>query len=547
MIFFVCFNLKMLSFILVFWIGLLVRAEIPVFQQCPPADLVHPCECYGPFFPGDLPMFQCLENSNIPSFDMKALFANISATPFAKDCQGIMWFNDHVTEIPDFVFGSTKFHFINIGGLEEESRIERISPKAFLNFETKTNQETEMFRWKYIPKLSFQEMVDVVCVQLENIRELGFDSGSEKTIFEAELSPDYFWSCQNRKLTTLSFVRIEIGLVKSFLKFIPEVTQIAILDSRIESLEAFAFGRETESESLTINFGKLEINRMDPKSLLGMRAQKATIELWHPLLLATHEEAFLNYLEESPKNTINLAINQIFRIDCNCSFKWLHENWNKFQKQIRISQEEFICQNGKQFANLTKADFAHCASIGESRYYIGFWIGISVGLAAVVFIIGFIILRQRLRRALRRCYQMKRTPRGICLIVNNINFAESTNLTSRIGSEVDEAKLSDLFAKTLLFEVVVLRNATADEMKSKFQELSQNGDLERHDAFVCVILSHGGLADLVYGVDGAGVSVHDVTKAFNDENCVGLRGKPKMFFFNACRGGKCYKMSTLSA
>lgn len=133
---------------------------------------------------------------------------------------------------------------------------------------------------------------------------------------------------------------------------------------------------------------------------------------------------------------------------------------------------------------------------------------------------------------------MKRTPRGICLIVNNVNFEKSSNLTSRIGSEVDEAKLKELFGKKLLFDVVVLKDATSNEMKSKFQELSQNGDLERHDAFVCVILSHGGLADLVYGVDGAGVSVHDVTKTFNDEHCVGLRGKPKMFFFNACRGGK---------
>lgn len=383
----------MLSFVLVFLFSFLVSAfDIPIDQQCPPPELVQPCVCYGPFFPGDLPVFQCLEKSNIPSFDMKALFSNISATPFAKDCQGIIWFNDHVTEIPNYVFGETRFNFINIGGLEEESRIERISPKAFLNFGTEKNQETQIFRWKYIPMTSFREMVDV-CGQLENIQELGFESGSEKTVFESELKADYFWSCQNRKLTTLSFVRIEFGLVKSFLKFPQEVAQIAILDSRIDSLEAFAFSRETVSESLTINFGKLEIDRMDPKSLLGMRVQKATIELWHPLLLATHEEAFTNYLEENPKNTINLAINQIFRIDCNCSFKWLHENWNKFQKQIRISQEEFICQNGQRFANLTNADFAHCVSIGESQYYIGFWIGISVGLAAVVFIFGYIILR----------------------------------------------------------------------------------------------------------------------------------------------------------
>lgn len=76
-------------------------------------------------------------------------------------------------------------------------------------------------------------------------------------------------------------------------------------------------------------------------------------------------------------------------------------------------------------------------------------------------------------------------------------------------------------------------------MSDVFDKVRKRDDLAMHDAFVCVVMSHGGMGDVIYGVCNKTISVHGITKMFNDQNCVPLRGKPKMFFVSACRGGKC--------
>ena len=64
---------------------------------------------------------------------------------------------------------------------------------------------------------------------------------------------------------------------------------------------------------------------------------------------------------------------------------------------------------------------------------------------------------------------------------------------------------------------------------------------ERSDAFVLIILSHGFEGGLIYGTDSDenGLRVErDIVVQFNDRNCPALMGKPKMFFFNTCRGSE---------
>lgn len=133
---------------------------------------------------------------------------------------------------------------------------------------------------------------------------------------------------------------------------------------------------------------------------------------------------------------------------------------------------------------------------------------------------------------------MKSIPRGLCLIINNVNFASITNLTVRDGSIKDEEKLDQVFSKILRFDVKVQRDVTAEEMTNEFDKIRNDDSLKDLDSFACIIMSHGGVEDQIYGIDGEAISVHEVTKKFNDENCIGLRGKPKLFFINACRGGK---------
>ena len=60
------------------------------------------------------------------------------------------------------------------------------------------------------------------------------------------------------------------------------------------------------------------------------------------------------------------------------------------------------------------------------------------------------------------------------------------------------------------------------------------------DAFVCCVLSHGA-EKVVLGVDGKKRPISDITSAFNGTHCSALRGKPKVFFIQACQGHSLQK------
>lgn len=125
-------------------------------------------------------------------------------------------------------------------------------------------------------------------------------------------------------------------------------------------------------------------------------------------------------------------------------------------------------------------------------------------------------------------YKITRNPRGICVIINNVDF---TSMKERRGSDEDQKYLAKVF-HWLGFEVVVHRNKTADEMKNILQGL---GKTVNGDCFVCCVLSHG-MKEGVCGTDGDLVSVDEIRDPFTGINCQKLVGKPKLFFIQACRG-----------
>ncbi|CAM4622186.1 unnamed protein product [Leuciscus chuanchicus] len=127
-------------------------------------------------------------------------------------------------------------------------------------------------------------------------------------------------------------------------------------------------------------------------------------------------------------------------------------------------------------------------------------------------------------------YKIERIPRGICVIINNVHF---TTLKERSGSDEDQKSLAKVF-RWLGFEVVVHRNKTAAEMKDLLTDLGTRVD---GDCFVCCVLSHGE-KEGVCGSDGGVVSVDEIREPFTGIPCRNLAGKPKLFFIQACRGGK---------
>ncbi|KFP84118.1 Caspase-8, partial [Acanthisitta chloris] len=142
-------------------------------------------------------------------------------------------------------------------------------------------------------------------------------------------------------------------------------------------------------------------------------------------------------------------------------------------------------------------------------------------------------------------YKMTSRPCGVCLILNNHNFAKSRegvleckHLSDRNGTDVDAAALRNVFTK-LHFKVEEYRDLTADEIRKTVNILrcADHGD---KDCFVCCILSHG-KKGIIYGVDGQEVPIRELTTSFTVGNCNSLAGKPKVFFIQACQGEASHK------
>ncbi|KAJ7393241.1 Caspase, interleukin-1 beta converting enzyme (ICE) ues [Desmophyllum pertusum] len=109
-----------------------------------------------------------------------------------------------------------------------------------------------------------------------------------------------------------------------------------------------------------------------------------------------------------------------------------------------------------------------------------------------------------------KSYKMRSNPRGKCIILNNVSFHNKAN--DRCGAELDEDVLEDVF-KELDFDVLVRRDLTRNEMQ-KFTEEVAGQDHSVFDAFVYVIMSHGGNRDIIYGVDGKTIRIEDLMSEF---------------------------------
>ncbi|DAA21216.1 TPA: caspase 9, apoptosis-related cysteine peptidase [Bos taurus] len=137
-------------------------------------------------------------------------------------------------------------------------------------------------------------------------------------------------------------------------------------------------------------------------------------------------------------------------------------------------------------------------------------------------------------------YVLNADPCGHCLIINNVNFCRESGLRARTGSNIDCERMRQRF-HLLQFVVEVKCDLTAKQMVQALMQLARQ-DHSALDCCVVVILSHGCQAShlqfpgAVYGTDGCPVSVERIVNTFNGTGCPSLRGKPKLFFIQACGG-----------
>jgi len=119
---------------------------------------------------------------------------------------------------------------------------------------------------------------------------------------------------------------------------------------------------------------------------------------------------------------------------------------------------------------------------------------------------------------------------GLVFVINNKFFLKGKN---RFGSEKDVRRLSKTFAD-LNFEVKTYLDKTADEIRTCIQEMTKIV----YKSFGCVLvflMSHG-TEGKIFGIDGEAVYLTDFFDSF--KSIASLKGKPKLFFVNACRGNQ---------
>uniref|UniRef100_A0A8C4PZY3 Caspase 2, apoptosis-related cysteine peptidase n=1 Tax=Eptatretus burgeri TaxID=7764 RepID=A0A8C4PZY3_EPTBU len=136
-------------------------------------------------------------------------------------------------------------------------------------------------------------------------------------------------------------------------------------------------------------------------------------------------------------------------------------------------------------------------------------------------------------------YCMRAHPRGLALLLSNVDFLEGLGLDQRAGGEIDRANI-EIFALLKYNSYLYL----TQEMEVELAKFAQKEEHSEADMAVVVILSHG-VDGAVYGVDGALLPVERVFNLFNNGSCPRLQQKPKVFLIQACRGGmRCVHMKS---
>ncbi|KAK7486094.1 hypothetical protein BaRGS_00022703 [Batillaria attramentaria] len=143
-------------------------------------------------------------------------------------------------------------------------------------------------------------------------------------------------------------------------------------------------------------------------------------------------------------------------------------------------------------------------------------------------------------------YKMESSPRGMVLIINIEIFLHPEKLKHRPETQMDEKSLLTLFRDVLGFKVNVHRNCTKQEMVNALQSFANQTELHRVDSCVVIVMSHGGKGDIIYGADGDIVNgvpqegtfmyTSEIQSYFTSSKCPAMRGKPKLFIVQACRG-----------
>nr|XP_022286252.1 caspase-6-like [Crassostrea virginica] len=160
--------------------------------------------------------------------------------------------------------------------------------------------------------------------------------------------------------------------------------------------------------------------------------------------------------------------------------------------------------------------------------------------------------RPRLVETEPDCYPMRGKARGRLVIINNFQFGQEVDVERMNRSQQDATSLDVLF-KQLHFQTKQHSNLTLKKLSSVLEE-ERTRDQASLECFVMVVMSRGD-GEHIYGVDGYRINTDSIISMFDCEHCSNLRGKPKIFIFQACNDAtkstdnfeKNYKKASMSS
>ena len=132
-------------------------------------------------------------------------------------------------------------------------------------------------------------------------------------------------------------------------------------------------------------------------------------------------------------------------------------------------------------------------------------------------------------------------PRGLCLILNTVTFADSFDqpaLRQRVGSRADVINITNIFQNKLHYIVKLHENLGKTELLECITYYLQHNDFHaKADAFILFIMSHGEQETIICA-DRARVKYSELVNLISQQQCTTMHGKPKFVFIQACQGDK---------
>jgi caspase 7 len=130
-------------------------------------------------------------------------------------------------------------------------------------------------------------------------------------------------------------------------------------------------------------------------------------------------------------------------------------------------------------------------------------------------------------------YNMNHKQRGKALVINIRTYNPNPDeLNERVWSVKDVENLQHTLGY-LEFDFKLCQNFTKSQIEHEIKEMSSSVDHSNSDCFLCVVMSHGN-EDKIVTSDNKVMSFEEIMAPI--KSCASLSDKPKLFFFQACRG-----------